>query len=469
MLSRIALSFLAVSALLPGNSSAQQTSFPAWAPRLDSAMRAELTRLDAPGIQVAVVERGRIVYEKSYGVADIETKRPLTNATIFHVGSVTKLVVSTLLAQLAADGVVDLHAPVSRHVTELAGRRAGEATTHQLLTHTAGWIDWGNPFGRTDDAALGEVLRTVGDTIVFAPAGLVTSYSNPGFAMAAYVAERAARRPFSTLIDSVLFRKMGMRGATFRAMEAMTFEHSQGHVGPPGAQPRVQRPMPMNSAEVGAGFMFANASSLARLAIALMDDGRLEGERVLSRDAVRLQTTGYVPVPGERFDRLGYGMHVDSVDGRRRWQKDGSMPGFTSVMTMWPAEKRAFVVNVNYNGTNAAHEITRTATPIIGVRLSAPEAVRTRDVTAAERSALAGKYTTAFRAKVEIADLGGVLYVRFPRDTVAAKISVDGTRLVLGPPRDARSGPMRVYSIFRDAGGNVRALSRAARAWVKEQ
>ena len=107
-------------------------------------MRAELARAKVPGAQIAVVEKGRLAYTKGYGVADAESGRAVTERTLFLTASVTKLVTAALLAQLAAEGTVDLQAPISRYVPELAGRRVGAATTHQLLVQSAGWADYTN-------------------------------------------------------------------------------------------------------------------------------------------------------------------------------------------------------------------------------------------------------------------------------------------------------------------------------------
>src|SRR5690606_15382877 len=99
-----------------------------WQQRLDSAITAEMARTLTPGVQVAVAHNGRIIYAKAYGVADIETSRPLTNASLLRIGSVTKMITGAIAAELAEQGKLDLRAPISRYVPELEGKKVGTVT-----------------------------------------------------------------------------------------------------------------------------------------------------------------------------------------------------------------------------------------------------------------------------------------------------------------------------------------------------
>jgi CubicO group peptidase (beta-lactamase class C family) len=453
----LALAGLAVS---PGALDAQAPPRPGWADAVDSVMRAELTRTGTPGAQIAVVEHGRLAYTSGYGLADVETGRTVSERTLFQVGSVTKLATATLLAQLAAAGAVDLHAPISRYVPELDGRRVGTATVHQLLTHSAGWGDSANPNGRSDDAALGDALRVLGDSLAMTEPGSIYSYSNPSFSMAGYVAERATGRPFADVLDSLVLRPAGMPLATVRPMLAMTRDFSLGHAGPPSSA-TVVRPMSGNSAESPAGFLYASAAEIARLAMALVEGGMLDGSRMLSADAVRSMTTGYLLAPGTRFLHIGYGMDVDSVDGRRRWQKDGVLPGFQALITMWPAEKLAVVVFANRNGDVPERTTAFVAQTVAGIATPVKATPVEREPTAAERAALVGTYRLN-RVTIEIRDVNGRLELQRPR--FSAPIRMTGTDHFVS----ARSDGVPVeFLVIRDSAGVVRYLHSRKRAYPR--
>lgn len=430
------------------------TSMPVWAPAVDSMMRAELARSHVPGAQIAIAMNGRVVYTRGYGVADVESGRPVTDRTLFQVGSIAKMITGAMLAQLASEGTVDLHAPISRYVPELAGRRVGTATVHQLLTNSAGWADWARPFGTTDDGALGRNMSSVADTMILTDAGRVYSYSNPGFAMAGYVAERVTKTPFADLGERIVLRRMGMPRATFRPLVAMTYDFALGHAVDSAGGASVIRPMPTNAAEYPAGFLWTSAAELARLGIALNQGGMLDGERVLSADAARAMTTGYIRVPVQPHAWSGYGMHVDTVAGQRYWLKSGSVRGYHSQLGMWP--DLGLVVVVSGNSLNEmptrAHFLA--AEIVSGRRLQRPPPVAERPATREDQRQVVGKYRTGTgTTTVEIVDVDGKLEYRGTRLTYPLRM-VSADRLVGQPPGQ----PERSVLVIRDASGRVNYL-----------
>jgi CubicO group peptidase (beta-lactamase class C family) len=361
---------LATVAACTAPAAAQPAALPAapWTAALDSVVRTALARTGTPGAQVAVVLDGRVVYERAIGVADAASQRPATVRTLFRVGSVTKMVTAATVAELAAAGALALEAPISRSVPELAGRRVGTVTTHQLLTHTAGWRNNAVPYGRMGEGALGEVMREVGDTLFVAEPGAGFAYSNPGYAMAGYVAERAGQGRFAALAERLVLRPAGMARSTFRPLEVMTGDFSQGHEGAPGAAPTVVRPYTENTAQWAAGFLFSTAGELSRLALALMQGGELEGRRVLAPVTVERMTTGHQAIPGDSAMRYGYGLVVGRRDGARVWTHAGAITGFDAVVTMWPDRRAAVVVLDNRGGAPLTEVEAFVATLVLGRR-----------------------------------------------------------------------------------------------------
>ena len=467
-LARILLVVAAVAGF--HRTSPAQAVAPRWAPAVDSVVRAEMARARVPGVQIAVVANGRLAYSKGYGVADVESGRAVTERTLFQIGSVTKAVTGALLAQLAAEGTVDLHAPVSRYVPEIAGRRVGAVTTHQLLSQTAGWADWLRAFGTTDESALGRVFSDVGDTLVLTEPGRLYSYSNPSLAMAGYVAERATKTPYVDLAERVVLRKLGMPRATFRSLTAMTHDFSLGHVPGPGGAPVVQRPMPNNAAEYPSGFLWASAAELARLEMALMANGMLDGARVLSADAVRAMTTGTLRIPGSPRNWSGYGLQVDTLAGQRVWRKTGNVTGFNAEISMWPDLQVAVVTLTNrvtaaVRSENVAVRVNVLAAQIVSGRsLERETTAAARPPTDEERRQLVGRYRTGTESTLgEVAEVNGGLEWRAARTSFPLRL-VSADR-ALG--ERAGQPPIEII-VVRDADGRVIALHNNARAYVKQ-
>lgn len=340
---------------------------PPWARVIDSTMRAEIAKSRAPGGQVAVVIDGRLAYTRGYGYADIESRRGVSERTLFRVGSVTMMVTGATIAQLAVEGKLDLDAPISRYVTELAGKNVGRVTTHQLLTHTAGYANNVVTYGRMGEGALGEVMREVTDTLQIGPAGGGFNFSNPGYAMAGYVAERASGSRFSTLAMRTVVAGVGAPRATFRPLEALTYDFALGHAGPPGRDATVLRPYAENTAQMAAGYLITSMGELANLTVALMDSGRLAARQPIARAAVERMTTGHVDVAGAPGVKYGYGLRISERRGQRVWEHEGTFDGFQSMVVMFPDRKAAILFVANRSGAALPGVVEVFASRVLGI------------------------------------------------------------------------------------------------------
>lgn len=441
--------------------SAQET--PSWHRAVDSLVTAELTRTQTPGAQVAIAVGGEVVYSKAFGVADIETGRAVTPQTLFRVGSVTKMVTAAVIADLVAEGKLDLNAPISRYVTELSGRRVGTVTTHQLLTHTAGWIDNAIPYGRMGEGALGEVMREVTDTLFFTEPGRIISYSNPGYSMAGYVAERAGGQRFGAQADERVLRRLGMPHASFRPLEVMTRDFAQGHVGAPNSPGAVVRPFTENTAQWAAGFLMASAQDMARFTIALMNDGMLDGQRVMTSQAVRLLTTGMAPIPGDSIVKYGYGLSIGRQFGARAWQHGGSIPGFDANVLMFPEQRVSVVITDNRAGSPIEGLSALVARTVAGLTVPTPtDPPAPRAPTAAERAAIAGTYAQG-RQRFDFAVVGNALMLR--QGDVSVPVQMVGNDRISITPPGARA---LSFIVVRDAQGRVAYLHQSLRALARQ-
>lgn len=151
--------------------------------KLSSTVRAELVRLrgahSIPGVAMGLIHEGRIrtFSAGTLGVGDV---RPVSDGTIFEVGSVSKLYTGLLAATAQVDARISLHDRPGRHIPWLRGTALDSATLDQLGTYTAGGLPLQFPDGVRDDASLrGYLTRWRPST----PPNEARLYSNPSIGL----------------------------------------------------------------------------------------------------------------------------------------------------------------------------------------------------------------------------------------------------------------------------------------------
>lgn len=176
----------------------------------------------APGCAAAVSLNGETVFEKAFGLADLEFNVPNTPQTIFESGSVAKQFTAAAIVLLQQDGKLSLDDPVKKYIPELPDYGV-PLTIRHLLNHTSGLRDWGTVLsltgaGRGDrvvsqDLAL-EVI-THQRALDFTP-GSEYSYSNSGYNLAAIIVERVSKQRFPAFVEERLFKPLGMKNSSWR-------------------------------------------------------------------------------------------------------------------------------------------------------------------------------------------------------------------------------------------------------------
>lgn len=169
-----------------------------------------------PGLALGVVYDQELVWSKGYGVEDLETRDPVTPATLFRLGSVTKLFTATAILQLRDQGKLQLDDPVAQHLPwfELQStfESAAEITLRQLLTHTSGlpreaafpyWTT--HEFPTTEE--INAALRT--QSAIYPP-DKIYKYSNLGMALLGEVVVAVSGQTYADYIQQHIFGPLGM-------------------------------------------------------------------------------------------------------------------------------------------------------------------------------------------------------------------------------------------------------------------
>ncbi len=384
---------------------------------LEKVALEELKETNTPGAAILIVSGDRVVFAKGFGVSDIETGTPVTPDTLFRLGVLSKIFVATVLVSLAEEGKVDLAAPVSKYVKGLSPKLSA-VTAHQLLSQTAGMTEEHFRFGLWDDSALGSVVRSWKDDRVFTEPGKIFSSSHQSYDIVGLMTQEITGKRFADLMNDKIFKPLKMSRSTYRPLVAVTYPFSQGHSGRGKEGPRVVRPFVLNGVGWPSISLFSSVNDLSRFWIAFLNDGRLDGNQVLTPSVIAKLSTAYVASPVAPGEEVGYGgLHFSSNGRYRVLSETSSWAGIHTLERIVPEERFAIVILAN--GAN----LRKTAEKAMQMFLPAQTRSDARvnlplPMTSAEASSYVGTYENERVMTLLLKD--GRLFLR--EDTPAGRV-----------------------------------------------
>jgi len=378
---------------------------------LDKLIPAELKEKNTPGTVITVISGDQIVYQKAFGVANVETNAEMQPEMLFRLGSTTKMFTAAALLTLAENNKIKMNEPIGNRVKGL-NARLGQVTPHHLLSNSAGIRDFAAPVISNDDPSLGNMVRGWKDDVFFADQGEIYSYSSPGYWLSGFVVEELYGKPYADAMTELLFKPIGMERTTLRPFMAITYPFATGHVVQEG-KATIMRPMFNNVAMWPAGSIFSNAKDLSRWVIALMNNGKVDGKQLLSASLINQMVQHHVAVPGESDSYYGYGLTVFKYKGLEFVGHGGFSRGYGSMIQMAPSKKFAVIVLTNKSGETMRKSLNKAME--LGLGLKDDEEQKPAPLappTASEMSEYVGTYSHAPQTW-EVSSKDGKLFMKF--------------------------------------------------------
>jgi serine beta-lactamase-like protein LACTB, mitochondrial len=317
---------------------------PAKAEAVDAAVRAEMERQHLVGVAVGVIEEGRIVYLKGYGLADAEKQTPVTTETAFNWASNSKPLAAVLAMQLVEQGRLDLDADVRTYVPEFPDKNV-KITCRQLLCHQSGIPHYANgtlvPTIRkyaiadpwTDPVlALDKFNQS---PLLFKP-GERTSYSSYAYILLSAAIQRAAKTPFAELVEAKIVKPLGLRSFQLDTADAKP-DWATGYQKKGGQVVRSRDQA--NYWKHGAGAFKSNVRDFARWAAALVN-------RELISDATEKAMWEPQKLGDGTTGKYGLGFVVETGE-RLAVSHNGQQSETTTRLEIHPRKKRGIVVMCN--------------------------------------------------------------------------------------------------------------------------
>jgi len=311
---------------------------------LDGVIRPAMAQDHITGVEVAVVKDGQLVLAKGYGYADLQKKVPTDPAsTLFRVGSVSKLFVTTAAMQLVEQGRLDLDRDVNDYLDFRVQPKFGRAITmRNLLTHTAGFEDESKDTYTFDSRRVQPLGRLLASHLPHRayPPGAVVAYSNYGMTLAGYVVQRISGKPFDQYVAENIFTPLGMTRSTF--------------IQPPPPRPDTTiarayaagsaAPSPFEYVAIApAGALSTTAQDMSRFLKANLQGGQVDGRAILTPATMARMQTIQIPGAGG-VGGMALGFDEVRLNGRRVLIHGGATLQFLAYFAVAPREGFGFFI-----------------------------------------------------------------------------------------------------------------------------
>lgn len=356
---------------------------------------------------VLVAEKGKVIYKKGFGMANMEWDIPNQSDTKHRLGSITKQFTSMLILQLVEQGKLKLEVPITTYLPDYNKSNGDKITIHHLLTHTSGtpnYTAFPNFFrdSTRDPYTPDEFVEVFADsTLQFTP-GEKFNYSNSGYFLLGVIIEKVTGKSYEQVLQENILTPLKMNNTGYDHYSTI-LKRAAGYQ-KNGKDFRNANYLDM-SIPYAAGSLYATVEDL------YLWDQALYTNKLLSKKYMDLMYTKHVPAFGGHY---GYGWSLDKVangktgDSLSIISHGGGINGFNTLISRIPTDKNLIVL---FNNTGGA-ALNEMSVAVRGILYNTPYELPKRSL--------------AFVLYDDINDLGiEKALVRFNKFNVSGDYSLD--------------------------------------------
>lgn len=318
-----------------------------------------------PSVALAIAKDGEIIYEKSFGYADIENKISATNETSYQLASVSKTMTATGIMILDKKSDFDIFEPAQKYIKPLKFKSfegdSSKVRVVDILNHTSGlgtymqisYLDENKP---NDDFET--TFNKYGS--LFHPAGVKSEYSNLGYGLLDYIIEKQSGKDFSKFMEDELFAPLNMKHAFVEGFKKEGISIAKKY----DANLRVL-PNVINNTR-GAGNIYASIHDLILFG---MFNLKKENEKILDSKSLDLMH-GFVNKEAlyHYYDSTYYGLgwyFKPNDNGYKIVWHEGGMMGASSMIKLIPSENIAIAVILNTSNQQYCQQLTNQLSKVV--------------------------------------------------------------------------------------------------------
>jgi CubicO group peptidase (beta-lactamase class C family) len=287
-----------------------------------------------------IVQKGKILLQKSYGYKNFAAQVSNDSNTIFQVGSITKQFTATVILKLQEEGKLSVQEKLSKYFPEF--KYADKITLDNLLTHTSGIYNYTAAIDEEDsDIVCNPIDKQLAldimfkDELDFKP-GSQFAYDNSGYYLLGLIIEKATGKSYEQNVRDIIFTPLQMTHSLF------DFKHSADTNIATGYQTlndSIQKEATAwrwdSTVTYAAGAIWSTSNDMYKWAQAIAD------KKILSAGSWKAMLTPHL-------EHYGYGLFIDSLYGKKTIAHGGGIPGFISYLCYFPGEDVTIILLNNY-------------------------------------------------------------------------------------------------------------------------
>lgn len=288
---------------------------------------------DMPGISVIISKNGKQLYQKAFGMADMEANLKLKTDNVFAIGSMSKQFTAVAMLMLVQDGKLNLKEDIKKYLPDY-NTHGKTITLENLLTHTSGIPSYTEMKSFESfvkkNASPEEMISMFRDTALLFDPGTNWSYSDSGFMLAAYIVQKVSGMDFNDFLKEKIFEPLGMNHTYIGSFTKIIPNRARGY-DPSGADDVQNTDYYSWSWPFGAGGILSTTGDLLKWDEALYTD------KLVNKELLEMAFKSFKLNDGRPVN-YGYGWAVNNFEGHPFIFHGGAIGGYLSEGVRLPDE-----------------------------------------------------------------------------------------------------------------------------------
>lgn len=299
--------------------------------KIDSLILSKFKEADGPGGIFMVAQKGKPVYQKAFGMANLELDAKLNTNSVFQIGSMTKQFTAIAVLMLEEQGKLKVSDPISKYIPSYPN--GNNITIHNLLTHTSGIRDF-TKMKTLQDIAQKEMTPEQmvnffkNEPVDLAP-GEKFEYNNSGYVILGYIIEIVSGETYEDFIKKNIFDKVEMINSYYATDRKIIKNRAYGYHKKDYGY--------VNKTVINFSVPFASGSLMSTLDDMLKWQNALNQNLLLTLKEETKAFSKYTLNDGKEIE-YGYGWHLKNINGIATREHGGSIFGFKSMAVYIPSE-----------------------------------------------------------------------------------------------------------------------------------